>query len=44
MSLVPAAIVGLGLLPIVVAMRRASSQLHPLRVEVHASARRRTDA
>jgi hypothetical protein len=42
--LVPAAIVGLGLLPIVVLMRRASSQLHPLRVEAGPVARRRTDA
>jgi hypothetical protein len=42
--LVPAAIVGLGLLPIVILLRRASSQLHPLRVEVGEGARRRTDA
>ena len=42
--LIPAAIVTAGLLPIVVLMRRASSQLHPLRVEVGEVARRRTDA
>jgi hypothetical protein len=42
--LVPAAIVAAGLLPVVVLMRRASSQLHPLRVEVGQVARRRSDA
>jgi hypothetical protein len=42
--LIPAAIVAAGLLPVVVLMRRASGQLHPLRVEVGHPARRRTDA
>jgi hypothetical protein len=41
--LVPAAIVGMGLLPIVILLRRASSQLHPLRVEVRDSLRGRTE-